>query len=74
MTIDKLIISAAFVDGGGIYGSVLHYSLTVAMVGSAFLLFLYCWRKGRLDMDEEPALEMMRNEDTELEDRLNESK
>ncbi len=52
-------------DGIGIYGSVLHYSLIIAFVGSAFLIFLYLWRKGRLDMDETPKEIMMRDDERE---------
>ena len=41
------------IDGFGIYGHYLHYGCVIALVGSALLLFLYLWRKGALDMDEE---------------------
>jgi len=47
-------------DGAGVIGSVLHYSLLFALIGSALLIFLYLWRKGRLDMDEEPKFQMMK--------------
>lgn len=58
------MISTNVVDLGGIYGSTLHYGLIIAFVGSAFLIFLYLWRKGKLDMDEEPKFQMMQeNED-----------
>lgn len=50
-------------DSFGVYGYVLHYSLIVAIVGSAFFLFLYLWYKGRLDMDEEPAIRMLQASD-----------
>ncbi len=46
-------------DSGGIYGAYLHYGLIILMVGSAIIIFLYLWYKGRLDMDEEPKLQMM---------------
>lgn len=46
-------------DSAGAYGSILNYSLTIAIVGSALLVFIYLWSKGRLDMDEEPKLQMM---------------
>lgn len=49
----------AVVDGAGVYGAVLHYSLVMAFVGSAFVSFIYFWKKGRLDMDEEPKFQMM---------------
>lgn len=47
------------VDGGGVQGSILYYSLTIAYVGSAFLIFIYLYSKGKLDMDEEPKIQMM---------------
>lgn len=47
-------------DCFGIYGYVLHYSLILFLVGSAFFIFSYLWYKGRLDMDEEPAIEMLK--------------
>lgn len=50
-------------DGGGIYGQMLHYSLVFAIVGSTFLIFFYLWRKGRLDMDEEAKWQMMKEEE-----------
>jgi hypothetical protein len=43
----------------GIYGYVLHYALIIWIVASAFFLFVYLWLKGRLDMDQEPAIQMM---------------
>lgn len=52
-------------DWSGMYGGILHYSLVIAFSGSAFLAFLYFWYKGRLDMDEEPKLQMMRDDDQE---------
>jgi len=53
------------VDGGGVYGSVLYYSFTIAYVGSAFLIFIYLYRKGKLDMDEGPKNQMMQSENEE---------
>ena len=50
------------IDGMGIYGHFLHYALVIALVGSAFLIFLYLWKKKRLDMDEEPKFQMMQEE------------
>jgi hypothetical protein len=50
------------VDGGGAYGNLLHYGLTIAFVGSALLVFIYSWTKGRLDMDESPKIQMMSKE------------
>lgn len=56
------MIKAAVIDAMGVYGSLLHYSLVIAFVGSAFLLFFYLWKKDRLNMDEEPKFQMMRDE------------
>jgi hypothetical protein len=50
------------IDGFGVYGSTLHYALVIAFVGSAFILFAFFWKKGRLDMDEEPKFQMMEND------------
>lgn len=50
------------VDAGGVYGESLHYALIIFLSGSAFILFLYFWSKGRLDMDEEPKEQMMHHE------------
>lgn len=47
------------VDAMGVYGSMLHYALVIAFVGSAMMIFVYLWRKKRLDMDEEPKFQMM---------------
>lgn len=49
------------IDGIGIYGCVLHYTLVIAFVMSACLIFLYLWRNQRLDMDEEPKFQMMQD-------------
>ncbi|MFI5343407.1 MAG: hypothetical protein ACHQUC_04205 [Chlamydiales bacterium] len=54
-------------DGFGVYGSTLHSALVVAFVGSAFILFLYLWKKGRLDMDEEAKHQMMQDGSETLE-------
>lgn len=41
-------------DGFGIQGMIFHFATVFVLVGSAFIVFLYLWWKGRLDMDEEP--------------------
>lgn len=61
-----IVLGAVFAaerDVSGVYGGIFHYSLTFALVGSAFLVFFYFWKKGRLDMDEEPKLQMMNDEE-----------
>lgn len=52
----------AAVDTGAC-GNFVHYALILALVGSAFLIFLYLWRKGKLDMDEEPKIQMMKDDE-----------
>jgi len=49
----------AVIDSMGVYGSVFHYSFVIAFVSSAFVVFVYLWRKKKLDMDEEPKYQMM---------------
>lgn len=51
------------VDGFGVHGSLVHYTLTILFVAMAFVLFLYFWNKGRLDMDEEPKWQMMKTDE-----------
>lgn len=46
----------------GVYGSLFHYGLIIAIVGSTFLIFLNLWSKGKLDMDEEPKMQMLQDE------------
>lgn len=53
------------IDGFGIYGSYLHYGIVIALVGSAFLIFLSLWYRKRLDMDEEPKYQMMQDDKEE---------
>lgn len=50
-------------DDSGIYGGIFHYAMVFAFVGAALLAFLYFWKKGRLDMDEEAKIQMMQNDD-----------
>lgn len=55
----------AIIDASGAYGAVFHYSFVIALVGNAFFIFIYLWRKDRLDMDEEPKFQMMQEEEVE---------
>jgi hypothetical protein len=52
-----------FLDGGGLCGSMVHYTLILGFVGGAFLIFLYLWKKNKLDMDEEPKMTMMKKDE-----------
>ncbi len=49
-------------DGNGLYGSLVHYSMTIVLVGGALILFLYFWYNGRLDMDESPKYQMLQDD------------
>lgn len=55
--------SQQVLDGGGECGSLVHYAFVLAFVGGAFLVFLYLWKKDKLDMDEEPKIKMMQDEE-----------
>lgn len=55
---------AQVIDSTGVCGSIVHYSLVIMLVGCSMILFLYLWRKGKLDMDEGPKYQMM-NDDNE---------
>jgi hypothetical protein len=54
---------SGIVDGFGVYGSLVHYTLTILFVAMAFLIFFYFWIKGKLDMDEEPKRQMMQSDE-----------
>lgn len=61
------MIIAKTLDGVGIYGGLLHFATAAAFFGSAVLIFIYLWRKGRLDMDEGPAKRMLHDDPEEEE-------
>lgn len=50
-------------DGLGVTGTNFHYGMVFLLVGSAFFVFVYLWKKKRLDMDEEPKFQMMEEEE-----------
>lgn len=53
-------------DSSGVYGGILHYAFVFAIIGSTLLVFLYFWKKDRLDMDEDPKLKMMCDEEDSI--------
>jgi len=53
------MVLAAVLDAVGVYGMVLEYGIVIAMVGSAALILFHFWRKGALDMDEGPKMQML---------------
>lgn len=54
---------AATLDGTGLYGTLLHTAFAAAFFGSAALIFFQLWRRGRLDMDEDAAIQMLKSEE-----------
>jgi hypothetical protein len=64
------MIQCAVIDAMGIYGNFFHYALIIALVGSAFMIFCYLWKKNRLDMDEEPKFQMMQEEEVKQGDHI----
>jgi hypothetical protein len=46
-------------DGEGLIGTLLSYSLTLFIFGSSLLLFLYFYSKGSLSFDDEAAKQML---------------
>lgn len=58
-----VVDSPRVIDGFGVYGNFLHYYLVVAFVGSALMIFLYLWKNEKLDMDEEPKIQMMQTQE-----------
>ena len=71
MNIDHIVVFLAEaqtpgLDGGGECGTLVHYGFVFALVGSAFLAFVYFWKKNKLDMDEEPKIQMMKDDEDEI--------
>ena len=48
-------------DPSGVYGSIMSYALTIFFAAGAFMIFVYLWMKGRLDLDEDAKEQMMRH-------------
>jgi cbb3-type cytochrome oxidase subunit 3 len=49
-------------DGFGYMGLIFDYALIVFFSGSTLILFLYFWKKKRLDFDEAPKYQMLSDE------------
>ena len=47
----------------GFYENLMQIAFGAACFVSAALAFAYLWKKGRLDMDQEPAERMLKEED-----------
>lgn len=46
-------------DGWGVMGLALDYAIIFIFSGSAAVLFLYFWKKGRLNFEEDPKYQML---------------
>lgn len=62
----KPVFAETYLDASGACGSILHYAFILTFVGTAFIIFLYLWKKDKLDMDEEPKHKMMEKEGSEM--------
>lgn len=51
------------VDGWGLTGLIMDYSMIVAFSGSTAILFLYFWKKGALNFEEDSKYEMLKEDD-----------
>lgn len=49
-------------DGFGYRGLILDYALIIFFSGSTLILFLYFWKKKRLDFDEAPKYQMLKED------------
>ena len=72
----NIILAAAdgLKDPEGVCGNLVHYAFIIALVGGAFLIFLYLWKKGKLDMDEEPEIRMMQEDSEEPDTKKKENR
>ena len=51
------------IDPSGIYGATLDYAQIIFYSGTAMIIFLCLWKKGLLDMNEEPAKQMLQDDE-----------
>jgi hypothetical protein len=50
-------------DGWGLTGLIMDYSMIVAFSGSTVILFIYFWKKGALNFEEDAKYEMLQEDD-----------
>lgn len=48
-------------DPSGLYGELISYALLIFLVGAAFIIFVYLWANGKLDFDEQPKHQMLKD-------------
>lgn len=51
------------VDSFGIKGMAIDAALVIFFFGMAVIAFVFCWIKGRLDMDEDAKYQMMKTDE-----------
>lgn len=58
-------VAASVLDGVGFLGNLFEHAMIAALGGSALIVFVYLWCKGRLDMDQDAAKDMLGRDDYE---------
>lgn len=56
------VMTSQQVDAIGVYGGLVHAAMVIFFVGAALIAFIYCWKTGRLGLDEEASIQMMHEE------------
>ena len=62
-------MNTEILDQTGIMGSLLHYGMVIAFMGSALLVLLYLWSQKKLHWDEEPKFYMFLPDNLEDQNR-----
>lgn len=57
------------IDSTGYMGTLLSAAMMVVFAGSALLIFVYLWRKNKLDMDEEAKYYVFKDKNGEQNER-----
>ncbi len=63
LNLNRFAAAIEVLDGIGIHGQVLHWSMIFAIMGSAAIVFLYYWKKRLLSFDEGPKYKMLQEEE-----------
>ncbi len=53
------------IDSFGLTGLIMDYAMIIAFSGSTAILFLYFWKKGTLNFEEDAKYEMMEEDSHE---------
>lgn len=57
------LLAAALLDSTGVTGVVFQTCTGVALISTAAVVLIRLWRKGRLDMDEGPKMQMLESDE-----------